>query len=87
MGTRLSTCKGQHHGVMTFAPSNQLPSGAERYLESATRRYPLDGYSLDVTRFGYTLMTEQSGSRELVRYAVEAERRGFDLEASRLYSP
>jgi len=25
-------------------------------------------------------MTEQSGPRELVRYAVEAERRGFDID-------
>ena len=25
-------------------------------------------------------MTEQSGPRELVRYAVEAERRGFDFD-------
>ncbi|SOC52180.1 LLM class F420-dependent oxidoreductase [Ornithinimicrobium cerasi] len=32
------------------------------------------------TRFGYTLMTEQSGPKDLVRHAVEAERRGFDLE-------
>jgi G6PDH family F420-dependent oxidoreductase len=30
--------------------------------------------------FGYTLMTEQSGPRELVRYAAEAERAGFDFE-------
>jgi G6PDH family F420-dependent oxidoreductase len=35
-----------------------------------------------VTRFGYTLMTEQSGPRELVRYAVDAERLGFDFEVS-----
>jgi len=35
-----------------------------------------------VTRFGYTLTTEQSGPLKLVRYAVEAERRGFGLEAS-----
>lgn len=35
-----------------------------------------------MTRFGYTLMTEQSGPRELVRYAVEAERIGFDFEVS-----
>src|SRR3954452_22437615 len=34
------------------------------------------------TRFGYTLMTEQSGPRELVRYAVAAERAGFDFEVS-----
>ncbi|MBA8792565.1 G6PDH family F420-dependent oxidoreductase [Friedmanniella endophytica] len=35
-----------------------------------------------MTRFGYTLMTEQSGPKELVGYAVEAERRGFDFEVS-----
>src|SRR6478735_12503707 len=35
-----------------------------------------------MTRFGYTLMTEQSGPRELVRYAVDAERLGFDFEVS-----
>ncbi|MFH5823886.1 TIGR03557 family F420-dependent LLM class oxidoreductase [Georgenia sp. AZ-5] len=35
-----------------------------------------------MTRFGYTLMTEQSGPKELVHYAVEAERRGFDFEVS-----
>ncbi|QIG45176.1 LLM class F420-dependent oxidoreductase [Nocardioides anomalus] len=40
------------------------------------------------TRFGYTLMTEQSGPRELVRYAVGAERAGFDFEVSSdHYSP
>jgi len=33
-----------------------------------------------MTRFGYTLMTEQSGPRELVRYAVGAEEVGFDFE-------
>ena len=33
-----------------------------------------------MTRFGYTLMTEQSGPRELVRYAVAAEEKGFDFE-------
>ncbi|MEN5076015.1 TIGR03557 family F420-dependent LLM class oxidoreductase [Isoptericola cucumis] len=33
-----------------------------------------------MTRFGYTLMTEQSGPRELVRYAAAAERTGFDFE-------
>lgn len=32
-----------------------------------------------MTRFGYTLMTEQSGPAELVRYAVSAEDRGFDF--------
>lgn len=35
-----------------------------------------------MTRFGYTLMTEQSGPKDLVRYAVEAENRGFDFEVS-----
>jgi G6PDH family F420-dependent oxidoreductase len=33
-----------------------------------------------MTRFGYTLMTEQSGPKELVRYAVAAEESGFDFE-------
>ena len=33
-----------------------------------------------MTNFGYTLMTEQSGPKELVRYAVAAERAGFDFE-------
>jgi G6PDH family F420-dependent oxidoreductase len=32
------------------------------------------------TRFGYTLMTEQSGPREIVDYAGAAERVGFDFE-------
>lgn len=32
-----------------------------------------------MTNFGYTLMTEQSGPRELVRYAQEAEGSGFDF--------
>jgi G6PDH family F420-dependent oxidoreductase len=41
-----------------------------------------------MTNFGYTLMTEQSGPRELVRYAVDAERVGFDFEVtSDHYSP
>jgi G6PDH family F420-dependent oxidoreductase len=41
-----------------------------------------------MTRFGYTLMTEQSGPRELVRYAVAAEQVGFDFEVSSdHYSP
>jgi G6PDH family F420-dependent oxidoreductase len=33
-----------------------------------------------MTKFGYTLMTEQSGPKDLVRYAVSAEERGFDFE-------
>ena len=33
-----------------------------------------------MTRFGYTLMTEQAGPKELVRYAVSAEQVGFDFE-------
>lgn len=35
-----------------------------------------------MARFGYTLMTEQSGPRELVRYARTAEDCGFDFEVS-----
>jgi G6PDH family F420-dependent oxidoreductase len=33
-----------------------------------------------MTRFGYTLMTEQAGPRELVRHAAAAEAAGFDFE-------
>lgn len=33
-----------------------------------------------MTRFGYTLMTEQSGPHELVRDARQAEQAGFDFE-------
>jgi G6PDH family F420-dependent oxidoreductase len=33
-----------------------------------------------MTSFGYTLMTEQAGPRELVDHAVRAERAGFDFE-------
>jgi G6PDH family F420-dependent oxidoreductase len=41
-----------------------------------------------MTRFGYTLMTEQSGPKDLVRYAVAAERLGYDFELmSDHYSP
>ena len=41
-----------------------------------------------MTRFGYTLMTEQSGPRELVGYAVAAEQVGFDFAVSSdHYSP
>lgn len=41
-----------------------------------------------MTRFGYTLMGEQSGPRELVRYAQAAEDAGFDFEVSSdHYSP
>jgi G6PDH family F420-dependent oxidoreductase len=41
-----------------------------------------------VPRFGYTLMTEQSGPKDLVRYAAAAEEVGFDFEVSSdHYSP
>ena len=41
-----------------------------------------------MTNFGYTLMTEQSGPKDLVRWAVGAERAGFDFEVSSdHYSP
>jgi len=41
-----------------------------------------------MTRFGYTLMTEQSGPKHLVRHAASAERAGFDFEVcSDHYSP
>ena len=37
---------------------------------------------MSVVRFGYTLMTEQSGPKELVEYAISAESAGFDFEVS-----
>lgn len=41
-----------------------------------------------MTRFGYTLMTEQSSPKDLVRYAATAEQAGFDFEVSSdHYSP
>ncbi|WIM86438.1 LLM class F420-dependent oxidoreductase [Candidatus Mycobacterium wuenschmannii] len=41
-----------------------------------------------MTRFGYTLMTEQNGPKDLVRNAISAEHRGFDFEvASDHFSP
>ncbi len=41
-----------------------------------------------MTRFGYTLITEQSGPGDLVGYAVAAEQAGFDFEVcSDHYSP
>ncbi len=41
-----------------------------------------------MTNFGYTLMTEQAGPKELVNYAVQAENVGFDFEVSSdHYSP
>ncbi len=33
-----------------------------------------------MTRFGYTLLTEQNGSKDLVSHAVSAEEHGFDFE-------
>jgi G6PDH family F420-dependent oxidoreductase len=33
-----------------------------------------------MTNFGYTLMTEQSGPKDLVQHAIAAEDRGFDFE-------
>lgn len=48
----------------------------------------MHGYSIAMTRFGYTLMTEQSGPRDLVGFAVAAEQVGFDFEVcSDHYSP
>nr|MDQ3578321.1 LLM class flavin-dependent oxidoreductase [Actinomycetota bacterium] len=33
-----------------------------------------------MVKFGYTLMTEQAGPNELVRFAADAEGAGFDFE-------
>ncbi|MGA8331377.1 MAG: LLM class F420-dependent oxidoreductase [Mycobacterium sp.] len=35
-----------------------------------------------MTRFGYTLMTEQNNPKDLVQYAISAEHQGFDFEVS-----
>lgn len=35
-----------------------------------------------MTNYGYTLMDEQSGPRELVRYATAAEEAGYDFEVA-----
>lgn len=48
--------------------------------DAAPFRRSTVGYPGTMTRFGYTLMTEQSGPQDLVRYAVSAEERGFDFE-------
>jgi len=41
-----------------------------------------------MTKYGYTLMTEQSGPRDIVRYSAAAEQAGFDFEVmSDHYSP
>ena len=53
-----------------------------------TCRVAANGYEPFVTNFGYTLMTEQSGPKDLVRWAVRAEQAGFDFEVSSdHYSP
>jgi len=56
--------------------------GCRRPSRRVCRRTPfrwvMPGYPSRMTRFGYTLMTEQSGPKDLVRYAVSAERAGFD---------
>lgn len=35
-----------------------------------------------MVRFGYTMMTEQAGPRELVEHVVGAERAGFDFSVT-----
>src|SRR5579875_2233276 len=35
-----------------------------------------------MTKFGYTLMTEQSDPKSLVEFAVQAEQAGYDFEVS-----
>jgi G6PDH family F420-dependent oxidoreductase len=47
-----------------------------------------DREEITMTRFGYTLMTEQSGVKEIVSYGIRAEEAGFDFEVSSdHYSP
>src|SRR3954453_10847521 len=49
---------------------------------------PVPREGRQMTSYGYTLMTEQSGPREIVRYSAAAEQAGFDFEVmSDHYSP
>src|SRR3954453_14327713 len=59
----------------------RLLPGAYGYHRALPRRTCM-------TKYGYTLMTEQSGPREIVRYSAAAEQAGFDFEVmSDHYSP
>src|SRR5690606_26233197 len=65
----------------------ELARGASPQRRPITRRPPPRDAGVcrrcqpgDMTRFGYPLMTEQAGPKDLVRFAAEAERRGFDFE-------
>ena len=73
-----------------------VPAPATRSVHTAVHncgqtldtRRAVNGYEPFVTNFGYTLMTEQSGPKDLVRWAVRAEQAGFDFEVSSdHYSP
>src|SRR4051794_33400967 len=76
-----------------MVPSTYTPGGysarwerAARAARRALRRYPCQRRGM--TRFGYTLMTEQADPRQLVRDAAAAEQAGFDFEVSSdHYSP
>src|ERR1700709_714835 len=66
--------------AVNASPRRGLP------LHVTSSKRPQEGVPL--TNFGYTLMTEQSGPKDLVRYAVAAENVGFDFEGSSdHYSP
>jgi G6PDH family F420-dependent oxidoreductase len=43
---------------------------------------PYDGNAPLMVRFGYTMMTEQAGPRDLVRHVVRAEQAGFDFSVT-----
>ena len=60
--------------LVVDAPEDLIGIEWETYLRA--RLTPRRG----MTRFGYTLMTEQAGPRELVQHAVRAEAAGFDFE-------
>jgi G6PDH family F420-dependent oxidoreductase len=58
------------------------------FVMSTRRPSRVWGTAASMTNFGYTLMTEQSGPRELISYATQAEERGFDFAVcSDHYSP
>ena len=60
--------------------SSHRHSDQQRTGRTASFATSPPGYTSGMARFGYTLMTEQTGPKELVRDAVSAEQRGFDFE-------
>ena len=69
-------------GLIAFLRVQQAAISPARVSTFAT-----DGVHDMAIRFGYTLMTEQAGPRQLVRDAVSAEAAGFDLSLIHISEP